>query len=313
MVGSFKPFSRRWHARSVVKNTPRELIRDFVNIVNMAEHSTVGDVLNNKERQEEEARICAVNGSVVAGRRPLSDSSIKYEENAFQDSSDVILVNFGARRNSTSTPGSSDGDTSDEVEAASDPRSYFPSLSEPANSFAARAKGGTKSSFVCDCQQSQKAKRKAASKLVGVSSAGFAFSVPSLNGATESGNRVVRRRKDSSFINRVKKWFADSDSPTSFDKDGPRWPDNSDGRLKSKGTDSMSLLRTSKRDVPKKERQYLISDMLATTNCSYYWGKINRHEAEEVRNDFSVESLSRCCFGFFPPFNKYSLSSSVIH
>lgn len=263
----------------------------------MAERSTVGDVLNNKEKQEEEARICPINASVVAGRRPLSDSSIKYEENAFQDSSDVILVNFGARRNSTSTPGSSDGDTSDEVEGTSDPRPYLPSLSEAGNSFAARAKGGTKSSFVCDCQQSQKAKRKAASKLVGVSSTGFAFpAVASLNGATESGNRVGRRRKDSSFMNRVKKWFGDSDSPTNFDNDGPRWPDSSDGRLKSKGTDAVSLLRTSKRDLQKKDRQYLIRDGMAITNCSYYWGKINRHEAEEV----SMISLeSRCCFVFF--------------
>lgn len=254
----------------------------------MAEcRSTVGGVLNKREKQrEEEARNPTTgNGFAATGRRPLSDSSIKYEENAFQDSSDVILVNFGERGRNPLTLGNSDGDTSDDIDGGgiSDSRPTLACSSKSAHSFHTRSRKLKKSAFVCDCQQSQKSKRKAASKLVAVSSVvGFAMPV-SANG-DESGNRASQRR-DSSFINRVKKWFGDSGSPTNCDGNEPRWPKSLASSSKTKGTDTVTnstFSRSSKKELQKKERYYIIADILALTNCAYYWGSINRHEAEEL-------------------------------
>ena len=241
--------------------------------------SAVDGVFNNREKQEEH-RVCPVNNIAVVGRRPLSDSSIKYEENAFQDSSEVILVNFGERRNSL-TLVNSDGDTSDEVdgEGTSDFRTYLASSSDAENSLPPRARKGTKASFVCDCQQSQKSKRKAASKLVNVSSVEFVMPIPPK--VAENGNRGGRR-KDSSLMNKVKKWFGDLSSPTHFENNEAKWPKSSSSQSKTKGTEVGPLSRSSKKDLYKGQRHYLIRDILAVTNCSYYWGKINRHEAEEV-------------------------------
>jgi hypothetical protein len=227
--------------------------------------------------QQEDARNHPTGSLTMLGRRPLSDSSIKYEENAFHDSSEVKLVHFSERRNSLSMQGSSDGDnSSDDGLKASTSRG----LRVTEHSFCARSRKGAKPAFDCDCLQSQKAKRKAAKKLSTLTtSSGLPFPV------LPNGNEVTSRprKKDNSFMKRVKRLFSDSGSPTNCDV--PRFPDVNKCSIRAISEADQS--HSTKKDIQKKERHFIIGDILAVTNCSYYWGSINRHEAEEV-------SISRC-------------------
>ncbi len=237
-----------------------------------SESQTV-DILSSS--QQEESRNYPGSSLAMWARRPLSDSSIKYEENAFHDSSEVKLVHYAERRNSFSTQGSSDGDnSSDDCSKASTSR---PSKAIE-QSFRVRSRNGTKPTFDCDCPQSQKAKRKAAKKLSSLTtSSGLPF--PVLPDGNESKSRP--RKKDGSFMKRVKKLFCDSGSPTNCEE--PRFPDgNISSKVSIKATSEADQSRSTKKDIQKKERHYIIGDILAVTNCSYYWGSINRHEAEEV-------------------------------
>ena len=222
--------------------------------------------------QQEDARNYPTSSLAMLGRRPLSDSSIKYEENAFNDSSEVKLVHYAERRNSFSTQGSSDGDnSSDDGLKASTSRGHR----AKEHSFCVRSTKGAKTAFDCDCLQSQKAKRKAAKKLSTLTtSSGLPF--PVLPEGSEIKSRP--RKKDNSFMKRVKKLFGDSGSPTNCDE--PRFPDVTKCSIKAIHETDQS--RITKKDIQKKERHFIIGDILAVTNCSYYWGSINRHEAEEL-------------------------------
>ena len=237
----------------------------------------------------------------MLGRRPLSDSTIAYEENAIQETAEVKLVHFGERRNSFSTQASSDGDdVSDDGSKPSTSGRSLASARGPEQLFRFRSTKGTKTAFECDCPQSQKAKRKAAkSKLFSASSGLVPFPVVPNN---DESNLTRRQRKDSSFMNRVKKWFCDSGSPTNCDNDEPQFTSkvvvsSSKSAKPTTSTETEpSTSRSGKKDLQRKERHYIISDILAVTNCSYYWGSINRHEAEEVSNyEVLFKFYKVCC------------------
>lgn len=251
------------------------------------------DILSSS--QQENGRNFPANSLSMLGRRPLSDSSIKYEENAFHDSSEVKLVHFAERRNSFSTQGSSDGgNSSDDGLKASTSRGP----KAPEQSFRIRSRKGTKPAFHCDCPQSQKSKRKAARKLSTLTtSSGLPF--PVLPVETKSRPR----KTEGSFMKRVKKLFCDSGSPTNCDE--LRFPYGTSASSKStKAINEAEQSRCTKKDIQKKERHYIIADILAVTNCSYYWGSINRHEAEEVSIGQTINLYFRfhrcsvyiCCF-----------------
>ena len=228
--------------------------------------------------RQEDIRNYPGSNFIMLGRRPMSDSSITYEENAFHDSPDVKLVRFTERRNSLSTQGtSSDGDggnSSDDGSKPSTSRATTASTKSQEQSYRVRSIKGTKTTFDCDCPQSQKAKRKAAKKLSTLSTPHG--SVPVLTNGKESSSRP--RKKNNAFMNRVKRLFCDSGSPTNSDE--PPFPtDNLPSKL-VKTTEVET--RSAKKEIQKRDRHYIIGDILAVTNCSYYWGSINRHEAEEV-------------------------------
>lgn len=241
----------------------------------MAESSQV-DVLNSTDSQED-GRNYAGNNVAMLARRPLSDSSIKYEENAFHDSSEVKLIHFSERRNSFSTQRNSDGEnSSDDCSKASKSRGS----KAAEGSFRLSSRKGTKTAFDCGCPQSQKAKRKAVKKLSTLTtSSGLPFPVVSLNVEKQAKSRP--RKGDGTFMKRVKRLFCDSGSPTTSDE--ARFPE-SFGALSSKTRNEAETTRSTKREIQKKERHYIIGDILPVTNCSYYWGSINRHEAEDVCN-----------------------------
>lgn len=234
--------------------------------------------------QQEDARIYPGNSLAILGRRPLSDSTIKYEENAFHDSPEVKLVHFGERRNSFSTQGSSDGeygDTSDDGSKPSTSSRSITSTREPERSVRVRWRKGTPTAFDCDCLQSKKSKRKAAKKFTSLwTTTGLTFPVLPDNDEIKTRHR----KKDLTFMNRVKKWFCDSGSPTSCESNESSFSNTPGIASKSgKSTEAeLSTSRSGKKDIQRKERHYIIGDILAVTNCSYYWGSINRHEAEEV-------------------------------
>ena len=241
---------------------------------------------------QETARNHPVSNFAMLGRRPMSDSSIKYEENAFNDSPEVKLVHFAERRSSFSTQGTnSDGDgdnSSDDGLKGSITRTKAPE--QP---FRFRCRKGPKTAFDCDCSQSQKAKRKTAKKLSTLStSSGLSCPVVADGNETKSHTR----KKEGKFMKRVKKLFWDSGSPTNSDE-----PPFSDGFGSSNSKSIKTATegeRSTKKDIQKKDRHYIIGDILAVTNCSYYWGSINRHEAEEV----SIRNTIRCGnfkFGLF--------------
>lgn len=234
--------------------------------------------------QQEDARIYPGNNLTNLGRRPLSDSTIKYEENAFHDSPEVKLVHFGERRNSFSTQGSSDGeygDTSDDGSKPSTSSRSITSTREPERSVRVRWRKGTPTAFDCDCLQSKKSKRKAAKKFTSLwTTTGLTFPVLPDNDEIKTRHR----KKDLTFMNRVKKWFCDSGSPTSCESNEASFSNTPGIASKSgKSTEAeLSTSRSGKKDIQRKERHYIIGDILAVTNCSYYWGSINRHEAEEL-------------------------------
>lgn len=224
---------------------------------------------------QDEARNYPGNNLALLGRRPLSDSSIKYEENAFQvDSPEVKLIHFRERRNSFGDNSSDDGSK------PSSSRGSIVSTQTVEQHCRIRLRKGAKTSYDCHCPQSQKAKRKAARRL---------STLPTLNGGPfpvvpENSELKSRpRKKDGSFMKRVKKLFCDSASPTNFDNEEPRFSD-SEASLSSKPSNDTEPSRSSKKELQKKDRHYIIGDIMAVTNCSYYWGSINRHEAEEVSN-----------------------------
>ena len=208
----------------------------------------------------------------------MSDSSITYEENAFHDSpADVKLVRFTERRSSLSTRGTnSDGDgdnSSDDGSRPSTSGGTLASAKAPEQSYRVRSIKGPKTTFQCDCPQSQKAKRKAAKKLSSLTTS--RGSVPVLS----TGKDSRPRKKDNAFMNRVRRLFCDSGSPTNSDEQ-PFPTDCLSSKL-VKNTEAETS-RISKKEIQKRDRHYIIGDILAVTNCSYYWGSINRHEAEEV-------------------------------
>lgn len=215
---------------------------------------------------DDDAKGYSGNQIAISGRRPLSDSSISYEENAFNDSPQVKLVNFSERRNSSSILTSSedgDLDSSDDCSKSTSSSQSANPMKQPFRGFSRKT---TKISFDCDCSQSQKAKRKEAKK--------FSMLSTVANGENYSDESHSHLHvKQGSFMKRVKSLFRDSGSTSSF----------KERRFHERSVNELQQDRRSKKEsVQKKERRFIIGDILAVTNCSYYWGNINRHEAEEV-------------------------------